>query len=209
MVGPLKHITPVLLILIPLISGLAVFSIRDPRSARTWSLVASLVTLATSLIGLAVLNKPANLHFSTEWLPTLGSKFSVMLDGMGQVLCLLTALAFPIIFIATYNNQYKDARNFYALMLLSQTGLMGVFVAADGLLFYFFWELALIPAYFLCSIWGGERRIAVTFKFFIYTFVGSLLMLVALIYLYFQAHQSFSIEAFYALALPDGTQSWI
>src|SRR2546421_5333801 len=210
MVGPLKHITPVLLILIPLISGLAVFSIRDPRSARTWSLVASLVTLATSLIGLAVLNKPANLHFSTEWLPTLGSKFSVMLDGMGQVLCLLTALAFPIIFIATYNNQYKDARNFYALMLLSQTRLMGVFVAADGLLFYFFWEFALIPAYFLCSIWGGERRIAVTFKFFIYTFVGSLLMLIALVYVYLRTpDHSFALESFYKVRLDPSTQSWV
>ena len=69
-----------------------------------------------------------------------------------------------------------------ALMLFSQAGLMGVFLSYDALLFYFFWELALIPAYFLCSIWGGERRIPVTFKFFIYTFIGSLLMLVGIIY---------------------------
>jgi NADH-quinone oxidoreductase subunit M len=94
-------------------------------------------------------------------------------------------------------------------MLLSQAGLMGVFLAKDALLFYFFWELALIPAYFLCSIWGGEKRIQVTFKFFIYTFTGSLLMLVGLIYLYFQANQSFSINAFYALRLDPLTQSWV
>src|SRR3984893_2206838 len=201
---------PVLLILIPLISGLAGFFISDPRSARTWSLVASFLTLATSLMGLAVMNKSANLHFSTEWLPTLGSKFSVMLDGMGQVLCLLTALVFPIIFIATYNNQYKNAASFYALMLLSQAGLIGVFVAADALLFYFFWELALIPAYFLCSIWGGERRIAVTFKFFIYTFVGSLLMLVALVYLYLRTPEhSFAMESFYKLRIEPSTQHWL
>ena len=69
-------------------------------------------------------------------------------------------------------------------MLLSQAGLMGVFLAMDALLFYFFWELALIPVYFLCSQWGGEKRIAVTFKFFIYTFVGSLLMLIGILYVY-------------------------
>jgi NADH-quinone oxidoreductase subunit M len=94
-------------------------------------------------------------------------------------------------------------------MLLSQAGLMGVFLAKDALLFYFFWELALIPAYFLCSIWGGERRIPVTFKFFIYTFVGSLLMLVGLIYLYFQANQSFSIDEFYKLHVGDKTEAWL
>src|SRR5690349_24539340 len=137
---------PLLLILIPVVCGLAGFFIKDARAARTWSLIVSLVILATSIIGLVALNKPANLHFTVDWLPTLGSKFALMMDGMSQVLCLLTAIAFPIIFIATYNNQYRDARNFYALMLLSQAGLLGVFLAADGLLFYFFWELALIPA---------------------------------------------------------------
>ncbi len=73
---------------------------------------------------------------------------------------------------------------FYGLMLLTQAGLMGVFLSTDALLFYFFWELALIPVYFLCSRWGGEKRIQATFKFFIYTFAGSLLMLVGIIYVY-------------------------
>jgi len=201
---------PLLLILIPVLCGLAGFFIKDARAARTWSLIVSLVILATSIIGLVALNKPANLHFTVDWLPTLGSKFALMMDGMSQVLCLLTAIAFPIIFIATYNNQYRDARNFYALMLLSQAGLLGVFLAADGLLFYFFWELALIPAYFLCSIWGGERRIAVTFKFFIYTFVGSLLMLIALVYVYLHtADHSFALDSFYKVKLDYSTQNWL
>ena len=76
-------------------------------------------------------------------------------------------------------------------MLLTQAGLMGVFLAMDALLFYFFWELALIPVYFLCSQWGGEKRIAVTFKFFIYTFVGSLLMLIGIIVCLFSNTGSF------------------
>ena len=91
------------------------------------------------------------------------------MDGMSKLMCLLTGIAFPAIFIATWHTEYKNTHQFYALMLLMQTGLMGVFVASDALLFYFFWELALVPVYFLCSGWGGERRIQVTFKFFIYT----------------------------------------
>jgi NADH-quinone oxidoreductase subunit M len=85
-----------------------------------------------------------------------------------------------------------------------------VFLAADGLLFYFFWELALIPIFFLCSRWGGEKRIAVTFKVFVYTFVGSLLMLVGLLYLYYQTPDgSFSIESLYNVKLTTSQQSWL
>src|SRR6185369_10397668 len=106
--------------------------------------------------------------------------------------------------------QYKNANNFFGLMLLMQTGLMGVFLAHDALLFYFFWELALIPAYFLCSQWGGEKRIPVTLKFFIYTFTGSILMLVAIIYIYLQtpAH-SFDISAFYNAHISQKNQDWL
>jgi NADH-quinone oxidoreductase subunit M len=82
-------------------------------------------------------------------------------------------------------------------MFFTQAGLIGVFLASDALLFYFFWELALIPVYFLCSIWGGEKRVAVTFKFFIYTFIGSLFMLIGIIYLYSNTiDHSFAIESF-------------
>jgi NADH-quinone oxidoreductase subunit M len=129
---------------------------------------------------------------------------------MGQILCLLNAVAYPLVFISTWKTNYKKANNFFALMLLMQAGLMGVFVAMDALLFYFFWELALIPAYFLCSQWGGERRIAVTFKFFIYTFTGSILMLVAIIYIYLQtSNHSFDISAFYNATINDKSQGWL
>jgi len=124
------------------------------------------------------------------------------------MLVLLTAISFPVVFASTYNNDYKQSNAFYGLMLLTQAGLMGVFLASDCLLFYFFWELALIPVYFLCSIWGGEKRIAVTFKFFVYTFVGSLLMLIGILYLYFQTpDHSFAIKSFYALKLSASQQN--
>ena len=125
------------------------------------------------------------LHYDVSWMPDLGSRFTLGLDGLSKILALLTAISLPIIITATYKNTYPNAGKFYGLMFLCQAGMMGVFLSMDALLFYFFWELALIPAYFLCSIWGGEKRIQVTFKFFIYTFVGSLLMLVVyLIYLF-------------------------
>ena len=164
----------VLLILIPLLTGLAAFFFRNEKLVRSWTLFSSIVTLGISILGLTVFSEANHLEHQSEWLSTLGSSFSVKLDGMGQLLCLLTAISFPLIFVSTWHSSYKKANNFFALMLLSQAGLMGVFLAMDALLFYFFWELALIPVYFLCSQWGGEKRIAVTFKFFIYTFVGSL-----------------------------------
>lgn len=199
---------PVLLILVPLLSGVLSFLIKDAKTSRTWSLVASVITLAITLYGLKA--NQSMLVANAEWMPQLGSSFSVRIDGMGKLLCLLTAISFPVIFMATWNTPYQRANSFYALMLLSQAGLMGVFVAYDALLFYFFWELALIPAYFLCSIWGGERRIPVTFKFFIYTFIGSLFMLLGIIYIYFRTpDQSFALESFYKVALTNNEQMWV
>lgn len=198
-----------LLILIPLIGGLVSFILKDEKAARTWALLVSIVVLGATIAGL-VTKTTGQLNFSTSWMGSLGSGFTIKLDGLSQLLCLLTAVAYPLIFIATWRTRYTKAHNFFALMLLTQAGLMGVFTATDALLFYFFWELALIPVYFLCSQWGGERRIAVTFKFFIYTFTGSVLMLIGLLYLYFQTpDRSFSIESFYALNLPASTQTFI
>ena len=201
---------PVLLIVIPLLSGLATFLIKQEKAAKTWSLFASIVTMVISILGITVVKAPAALQANLPWMPLLGSSFAVTLDGMGQILCLLTAVAFPMIFLSTWNATYKNAKNFFALMLLSQAGLMGVFLAYDALLFYFFWELALIPAYFLCSQWGGERRIAVTFKFFVYTFVGSLFMLIGIIYVYLHTPgQSFALEDFYKATLSNKEQDWL
>lgn len=188
------------------------FLIKNEKNARGWALFSSLVTLVISLWGLGLAKTSPMLHADAPWLEELGSRFTVGLDGMGQVLTLLTALSFPIIFIATWQDQYKKAWNFYALMLLSQAGLMGVFLAMDALLFYFFWELALIPVYFLCSQWGGERRIQATFKFFVYTFVGSLLMLVGFIWLYVHnPEHSWSMTSLYKMrSVVDGTQqTWL
>jgi len=197
-----------LLILIPLIGSILSFFLKDEKAVRIWAFFISIATLALSIIGLTFLKSSKHLHFSASWLGSLGSSFTIGLDGMSQILCLLTAVAYPIILIATWNTTYRKPNNFFGLMLLTQAGLLGVFTSLDALLFYFFWELALIPVYFLSSGWGGERRIPVAFKFFIYTFTASVLMLVGLLYLYFQTpDRSFSIESFYALNLPHSTQT--
>jgi len=203
---------PVLLILIPLLSGLFAFFIKNEKTVRSWALFSAFITLIISLLGLSFFKEEKFLQHSYEWMGTIGSNFSVKMDGMGQILCLLTALAYPLVFLSTWKSNYKNANNFFALMLLAQAGLMGVFLSTDALLFYFFWELALVPMYFLCSQWGGEKRIQVTFKFFIYTFTGSVLMLVGIIYLHTQTtDHSFSIESFYKLgnSLNQKTQNWL
>ncbi len=194
-----------LLFLVPLLGGFVSFFIKEEKAVRSWALLASFITLAVAIIANLPSTTEASLQYSAPWLGTLNSNFALRLDGMGKILCLLTAIAYPIILISTWNTNYRKAYNFFGLMLLTQAGLIGVFTAMDALAFYFFWELALIPVYFLCSGWGGERRIQATFKFFIYTFTGSVLMLIGLLYLYFLTpDKSFSIESFYRLAEVKG-----
>lgn len=172
-----------LLILVPLIAGILSFLVKG--SAKGLALISSLATLGlAAYIGASSYSEP--MDWNMPWIPRLGAQLSLHADGMSAMLCLLTGIVMPVIFIANWNKEVERPGAFYGLMLLSQAGITGVFLAYDALLFYFFWELALIPVYFLCSQWGGEKRIPVTFKFFVYTFVGSLMMLAALIYLSLQ-----------------------
>ncbi|MBK8788000.1 MAG: NADH-quinone oxidoreductase subunit M [Chitinophagaceae bacterium] len=209
---------PELLIWFPLVAGLVAFMIRKENAVKNWAILASLITLSISIVSLVYADNSKHFYLNNVsyfWLRYLGSNFTLGLDGMGHMLTALTAVAFPIIFIATNKTNYKNANAFYGLMLLTQSGLMGVFTAMDLLVFYFFWELAVIPAYFLSSRWGGERRIQATFKFFVYTFTGSLLMLVGIIYLYMHtipsanAEHSFSMNAVYSAVLSPAEKNWI
>lgn len=173
-----------LLILVPFVTGMISFLWKQ-GPVKGWALGTSLITLVIALVASFISTQSA-LAFNVPWISSLGASFNLHGSGMSILLALLTAIVFPVIFISQLNKPVEEAHRFYGLMLLSQAGLMGVFLAHDLLLFYFFWELALIPVYFLCSTWGGERRIQVTFKFFVYTFLGSLLMLAGIIYLYLQ-----------------------
>jgi NADH-quinone oxidoreductase subunit M len=180
----------ILLIAIPFLAGLVSFAIKG-NGPKTIALLGSLATLGITAY---ITTTGANtLSFSKPWIPFLGTQFTLAADGMTTMLCLLTAIVNVVVIISQWDKTIDRPNSFWGLMLLSQAGLMGVFLAYDAFLFYIFWELALIPVYFLCSQWGGERRIPVTFKFFIYTFVGSLMMLAALIYL---STQSQGVNAF-------------
>ena len=209
---------PELLLWFPLVTGLITFFIKEQKNVKAWALFSSLITLVIAVVSLYYADNTKYFSYnyvSYVWLQYLGSNFAVGLDGMGHMLTFLTALSFPVIFAATYKNDYKNPNAFYGLMLLSQCGLMGVFIAIDALVFYIFWELALIPVYFLCSRWGGEKRIQATWKFFIYTFVSSLLMLVGIIYVYLQtgrtqfSEHSFSIQSFYSAVIAAKDQTWL
>lgn len=197
------------LIFIPIVAGIISLVMGNSNSARMVALLASCTTLVFALMGVYAADA-AQLHADAVWLPDFGSHFSVNMDGMSKMLCLLNAIALPIIITSSYKNKYSNTGSFYGLLLLMQAGIMGVFLASDLLLFYFFWELALIPAYFLCSMWGGEKRIAVTFKFFIYTFIGSLLMLVGVLMMYFKtADHSFAMQSIYHVKLSEGEEHFI
>jgi NADH-quinone oxidoreductase subunit M len=188
---------------IPFLAALLLLIIKNNKTAQ-W--VAILFSGLSLIVALLMLITPTA-DFNIAWLPNLNTRFILHADGLSKILILLTAISFPAILLATANNEYKNRNVFLSLLLFAQAGLMGVFLAGDALLFYFFWELALIPIYFLCSIWGGEKRIAITFKFFIYTFLGSLFMLAGILFL--NAHtsdHSFLINSFIHANLSGGEQ---
>ncbi|MCE3229519.1 MAG: NADH-quinone oxidoreductase subunit [Bacteroidetes bacterium] len=175
-----------LLIGFPLIASLLVFFIKG-NASRNIALGASVIQFAISLAAFFMYrHNPDNaiLSFNHTWVQSLGINFAVSLDGISMLLVLLTTFLVPLIILSSFKNEYENPHSFYGLILLMQMALIGVFVANDGFLFYVFWELALIPIYFICLLWGGENRGKITFKFFVYTLLGSLFMLVGLIYLY-------------------------
>ncbi len=203
------------LIFFPLLASLVLLLLRPPQ-ARLWALIASIIELTVSLVVAFLFDKSivaSQFSFSTPWIASMGLNLSVGMDGISLLLVLLTTVLVPFIIYSSFNNLYDKPATFYGLILMMHMALVGVFVSLDGLLFYLFWEMALIPIYFICLIWGGESRGRITFKFFVYTLAGSLFMLVALVYLYFQTpgSHSFDIQALYEVgrALPLVEQSWI
>jgi NADH-quinone oxidoreductase subunit M len=200
-----------LLILLPLLGALSLFVMKGDaikKAAFATALIPFVLAIGAwvnfdaARIGQYALNQ--------AWIPSLGISFSVDMDGLSLLLVLLTTFLTPLIILSTFDREYKNPLAFYALILVMEMALIGVFVARDAFLFYIFWELALIPIYFISLLWGGENARPITFKFFLYTLAGSLLMLFAIIYLYLQTPtHSFAIDAFYNLDLPAETQTWI
>jgi len=184
-----------------------------------------LVTIITFFISLPlafddVFKTSGAMHYTefAQWI-SIGDYFqmnyNVGVDGISLWLVLLTTFIMPIAVLSTWHAVDKNIKGFMALSLLLETAMLGAFISLDLFLFYIFWELMLIPMYFMIGIWGGKNRIYAAVKFFIFTAVGSLLMLVAIIYVYYHAIQSgvevsgFSIHDFYKLSIPSEAQTWL
>jgi NADH-quinone oxidoreductase subunit M len=203
-----------ILIALPFLAGLLIITTGGEQSKRI-ALGAALAELVVAGIMLAQfqINAESQFVLNYPWIPSLGINFHLAVDGISMLMILLTTVLTPLIIYSSFGHHYSKPQNFYGLILLMQMALIGVFTALDGFLFYIFWELALIPIYFICLLWGGENRAKITFKFFLYTMVGSLFMLVALIYLFQQTTgtHSFDINALYAAgqALDINTQRTI
>lgn len=197
----------------PLLGMLAVRLVSDRKQAAKAALMLSLIPLADTIWKLSMFDPFGGTQFLFDqfWVEKMGISFKVGVDGLSMLMVLLTNALVPLIIYSTFDREIKDHKNYFSLIFLMQFALIGVFTSLDGFLFYVFWELALIPIWFICLLWGGNDRARITLKFFIYTLSGSLLMLVGLIYLYLQTPgtHSFDIESLYALVLTQEQQSWM
>ncbi|MBL7916707.1 MAG: NADH-quinone oxidoreductase subunit M [Bacteroidia bacterium] len=202
-----------LMILLPLVGMLLIRMVSDKKSAARVALLLSFLPLAATIWHATMFDPNGGMQFVFDkwWVESMGISFKVGMDGLSLLMVLLTNVLVPIIIFSTFDRDIVDFKNFYSLIFLMQFALVGVFTSLDGFLFYIFWELALLPIWFICLLWGGADRIRITLKFFIYTLSGSLFMLVALIYLYLQTPlpHTFSLDSFYDLALTPSQQGWI
>lgn len=199
-----------LLILTPTIGAIFLLFVCQHTLAKKGALILSLITLGLTIPFICQFNASGDFNYeqSYPWIAALGVNFHIGIDGISLPLLVLTNVLVPLIVLTTFKKPFKG--DFYALMFFMQSGLMLVFAAMDAFTFYVGWEAALIPIYFICALWGDGDRIRVNLKFFIYTFFGSLLMLVAILYLHQQvATHDFEWHSFVSLDLDASTQRWI
>jgi NADH-quinone oxidoreductase subunit M len=181
--------------------------------ARSVSLVSSLLSFVISLMLLQQYSSSVSAFqfgFSLPWISSFGASFTFGIDGISLWLIVLTTFLTTLVLFASPSIHEKK-RSYLSCLLLLEVGMLGTFVSLDGLSFYLFWELMLVPMYFLIGIWGGSRKIYAALKFVLYTAFGSLLMLVAMVYLAWTHHEQFGTYSFYLgdwmrLALSDGQE---
>ncbi|MFV5694454.1 complex I subunit 4 family protein [Flavobacterium sp. LB3P122] len=199
-----------LILIILLVGAFATFLAGDKLASKV-ALFFGLAAAGCSIVLLNHYNLGENISFIKQWITKPTISFALKADGLSLAMLLLTTVLTPIIIFSSFRNEYKNSKSFYALILFMSFAMAGTFLASDGLLYYIFWELSLIPIYFIALIWGNgnteERKKAVV-KFFIYTLAGSLFMLVAFVYLY-QKAGSFLLEDLYKLNLSATEQLWI
>jgi NADH-quinone oxidoreductase subunit M len=195
---------PILSVLIwlPIIGGIVVLLAGEGGARRT-ALVVSVATLVLCVpLWSAFSTTTADMQFveHASWIPVINANYALGIDGFSLPLIVLTALITPLVVIAGWQVIEHKRAQYMAAFLIMEGLMIGVFAALDAILFYVFWEAQLIPMFLVIGIWGGPNRVYATIKFFLYTFFGSVFMLVALIYMYFQS-SSFEILQFHRLEL--------
>jgi NADH-quinone oxidoreductase subunit M len=198
------------LLLILLVGALATYFSGDKLASRV-ALLFSLASFGLSIYLLNLFNLGQNINFIAPWISQPNVSFALQADGLSIAMVLLTTALTPLIVFSSFGNEFKNAKSIYSLILFMSFSMVGTFLAADALLYYIFWELSLIPIYFIALLWGNgdaeERKKAVV-KFFIYTLAGSLFMLVAFVFLY-QRAGSFMIDDLYKMRITTQEQFWI
>jgi NADH-quinone oxidoreductase subunit M len=196
---------------------------------RDFQLLHRLIGNLFGILGFLV-SLPLMLHFPVgssgyefkevaDWIPSIGAKYSLGADGISMLLVMLTTLLGMIAITSSWSAIQQRTKEYYILLLLLQTGMLGVFLSLDFFLFYVFWEVMLVPMYFLIGVWGSEHRLYAAIKFFLYTLAGSVIMLLAILALYFNyaktlpqgAIGTFDIPTLLAAAqqFPDGLKIWL
>jgi NADH-quinone oxidoreductase subunit M len=210
-----------LVIFLPLIGAMATMIMPTKAGVRWTALLTTTATFVVSLLlwtGFDPAADPSRPQMADvfQWFPGVDIKYFVGIDGLSLLLVLLTTLLGPIVVLSSWTYIHHAERGYYTLLLILQTGVTGVFTSFDLILFYVFFELTLIPMYFIIGIWGGENRVYAAVKFVIYTLGGSLLMLVAIIYLGFAAGEVANGGVFTTdwykiilVNLPLGTETWL
>jgi NADH-quinone oxidoreductase subunit M len=212
-----NHILSIVLF-VPLVGAFALLAIPKDKTEtiKRWAFAVSLLGFGVSLPLVGYDAAASGMQFveSYIWIPSWGVNWEVGLDGISLWLVMLTTFLGPIVILGAWNSVDKDVRHFFFQILALQTFMIGAFLALNLAVFYVFWELMLIPMFFLIGIWGGEQRLYATIKFFIYTVVGSMLMLVAIVYLYWLHHEQFgawsmAFADLYRVQMGGDVQGWL
>ena len=213
-----QHILSIVL-LTPL-AGLAVLLFLPASKRGLIRVWANAVSLAGFLVSLPLVfyfdKNAAGFQFEEhfDWIPSLGAHYHLGMDGISLLLVMLTTLMGFIATLCSWSAVEDRVKGYYAMFLLLQTGMIGVFISLDFFLFYVFWELVLVPMYFIIGVWGGPRKLYAAIKFFLYTLAGSVLMLLGILTLYFQHNAQFGFYTFeiadlMKLNLPLHLQQWV
>ena len=188
----------------------------NPRLIKLWANAASFVGFLVSLPLVFQFDRGKDFQFveQSPWIPSIGASYHLGIDGFGLLLVMLTTVLGFLAILCSWNAIQDRLKEYYAFFLLLQTAMLGVFMSLDFLLFFVFWETVLVPMYFIIAIWGGERRAYAAIKFIIYTLIGSVLMLLGILTLYYQHYtqfQAYSFDIFDLLrtSLSPGMQWWV